>query len=76
MANGKFFTLQYETAEDAAAMAARINTSGFGGPVRAISNGTKLEVATCNLAVADLSDVFAKFGERLMALFGLKGSAA
>lgn len=58
MANRKFISIDYDTPEQAAAMAAQINANDARESVRAYSNGRTLEVAPCNDSVADLINLF------------------
>lgn len=69
MTYDKFVTIEYETPELAATMAARINANDPGGNIRAISKGRTLEVVPANVAVADIFTFFSRIGESVASLF-------
>jgi len=69
MAYGKIVTINYETSEQAASMAAKINAAEQSGEVRAFSNGQTLEIVPSNPVFADLFTFFSKINAAVSALF-------
>lgn len=69
MAYDKFVTINYETPEQAAAMAAKLNANDAGESVRAFANGRTLEVVPRNESITDLFMLFSKIGKAVASLF-------
>jgi len=69
MANEKIVTIEYQSADEAAAMAAKINASDHNGEMRVTSNGYSLEIAPANPLVSDLLNFFSWAGRNITNLF-------
>ncbi|EDM47954.1 hypothetical protein [Marinobacter algicola] len=69
MGNEKIVTISYKSADEAAAMAAKINAADRDGEVRVVSNGNALEVATANPLAADLLALFSWVSRSIAQLF-------
>jgi hypothetical protein len=69
MANEKIVTISYNSADEAAAMAAKINAADQHSEVRVVSNGNALEVATANPLAADLLALFSWVSRSIAQLF-------
>lgn len=69
MGNEKIVTISYKSADEAAAMAAKINAANQNGEVSVVSNGNALEVATANPLAADLVALFSWVSQSIGKLF-------
>ncbi|MEX0603530.1 MAG: hypothetical protein WD623_07695 [Marinobacter sp.] len=69
MANDKIVTINYQSADEAAAMAAKINASDQDGEVRVVNHGNSLVIAPANPMVADLLAFFSWAGRNIAELF-------
>lgn len=68
MTYGRIASIQYQTPEQAATMAAQINSSEQGNTIRAFSNGRVVEILPSNPALVDLFAFFFKVSKNV-ALF-------
>lgn len=69
MAYGKIVSINYDTPEQAATVAARINATEQRGTVRAYSNGRTLEITPSNPLLSDLLAVFSRIARKIAELF-------
>lgn len=69
MGNEKLVTISYKSADEAAAMAAKINAADQDGEVRVVSNGNALEIATANPLATDLLALFSWISRSIGQLF-------
>lgn len=70
MSYSKLASVNYDTPEQAEAMAAQINANSEESAVRAVCNGCKMEVIPANPSVSALMGVFSKTATGLASLFG------